>query len=185
MSKPLIIFVALTILIIGVLVFVKSSQPAESLIGVKRESQGQQHVQQGQPHEVYTSQPASSGPHYSDASAPIAWGIYSEEVQPEVYLHNIEHGGVVIAYNPEKLSAEDLQKLKDFLIPADQSASFKPARFILMPSTAISQTLGLAAWEYTLDLETFDKASITTFYNQHANNAPESGAAPTNKPVDQ
>lgn len=185
MSKSLIIFIVVALLVLAGLLLTKSTQPTEALIGVKHESIGQKHVRQAEQHEPYNSQPASSGPHYSDASAPIAWGIYAEEIQPEVYLHNLEHGGVVIAYNPDKLKDDALQSLKDYLIPTDELAAFKPARFILMPTKNISQTLGLAAWQYTLDLDTVDKTAIKTFYNQHVNNAPESGAAPTNEPAEQ
>jgi hypothetical protein len=55
---------------------------------------GQQHVQQGTPI-PYEDSPPTSGPHWPIVAK---WGVYSEEVAAEVFVHNLEHGGVVILY---------------------------------------------------------------------------------------
>ena len=50
----------------------------------------------------YSSLPATSGPHW-DPSGIANWGVYTTP-QPETQLiHNLEHGGIVIWYDPEAL----------------------------------------------------------------------------------
>ena len=60
---------------------------------------GNLHMPRGDEHPPYNSVPGTSGWHYSDSGAPIAWGIYNEFIPDEVLVHNLEHGGVGIHYN--------------------------------------------------------------------------------------
>ena len=45
-------------------------------------NQGQEHVNPGQPHAAYNSNPPTSGPHYPD---PLRWGVY-DTPQPDEAL---------------------------------------------------------------------------------------------------
>ena len=59
-------------------------------------SEGQLHVPDGQGVE-YKANPPASGPHW-----PIwhGWGVFPDEIIPrERWVHNLEHGGVVFAWN--------------------------------------------------------------------------------------
>jgi len=48
----------------------------------------------------YLTDPPTSGPHYSvRGEAPLPWGFYARQYPPEDWVHNLEHGGVVILYN--------------------------------------------------------------------------------------
>lgn len=185
MSKLFIsIISAVLIIFISTIALSKISQPQEALVGTQQPDQGQKHVQQNQKHDDYNSSPASSGPHYADASAPTNWGIYEKEVPAEIYLHNEEHGGVVITYKPELLTTEDLSKLRTLLVPKSKDAAFQPSRFILTPSANNTRAIQIASWRWTLSLDKYDEQSIVKFYKQHVNKSPEAGAAPTNIPID-
>jgi hypothetical protein len=59
------------------------------------------HVGLGQEHKPYNSTPPTSGPHYPQPIAPIDPGFYSTPQVPEKVLHNLEHGNIVIWYNPD------------------------------------------------------------------------------------
>lgn len=50
----------------------------------------------GDPHRPYNSSPPSSGPHLGSL---IPWQEYDEVIPPEVYVHNLEDGGVALTYN--------------------------------------------------------------------------------------
>ena len=59
------------------------------------------HIEFGADHEPYNSSPPTSGPHYPQPVAPIDPGFYSIAQTPEKVVHNLEHGNIVIWYNPD------------------------------------------------------------------------------------
>jgi hypothetical protein len=185
MSKFAIIATTIIIVFVGALVVIKLNQPQETPLGTKHPDQGQQHVTQGQSHIAYNSDLPSSGPHYADASAPIDWGIYTEPVKPEVFLHNMEHGGVVITYSPSLLPKDQVRQLQTLFAPPYDNKTFKPARFLLFPSPTNSKAIQLASWNWTFNLDSYDASLITKFYLQHGGKAPEFSAGPKNTPINQ
>ena len=62
------------------------------------EDQGRDHIPDGEPHAPYSSSPPTSGPHYG---SPAAVSFYAEQMPPEQLIHNMEHGQIVIWYNPD------------------------------------------------------------------------------------
>ena len=44
----------------------------------------------------YQHNPPASGPHWP---SPAAWGVHSEVLPREWWVHNLEHGGIVLLYN--------------------------------------------------------------------------------------
>lgn len=180
--------IAILLIIIGFGVFIISSQsskPTESLIGIKHDDQGTTHISQGKQYDNYNSDLASSGPHYADASSPVAWGVYGQELPPEVYLHNEEHGGIIVAYNPTLLPESDILKLKQLVLAPYSNPNFSPKKIIVMPKENSTTTLKLASWRYTMDLNKYDEATIIKFFTQHAGKAPEPLSGPTGIPTDQ
>lgn len=61
-------------------------------------SLGNQHIATlAEPHAPYNSRPPSSGPHLGNLAA---WGTDAEEpLPPELFIHNLEDGGIVLAYD--------------------------------------------------------------------------------------
>lgn len=60
---------------------------------------GNLHLQDpSEPHTPYNSQPPSSGPHWGGLAQ---WGESEEPVPAEVFVHNLEDGGIVLAYDCE------------------------------------------------------------------------------------
>ena len=65
--------------------------------GVEFASLGNNHLQTiDEPHIPYNSTPASSGPHFG---ALASWGVHEDPVPEELFVHNLEDGGVVVAYS--------------------------------------------------------------------------------------
>lgn len=184
MSKFAIIITSVVVLLVGAVVIVKMTQPQKTRLGTVHVSQGEKHIQRDEKHEPYNSDPASSGPHYADAGAPIDWGIYTQEIPEEVFLHNEEHGGVIITYKPD-LPADQLKSLRSLFASPYKDPKFQPARFILMPRAKNTQAIELASWTRTLGLDTYDENTIKQYYLDNANRGPESGAKPTNVPINQ
>lgn len=170
-----------TVFIILFVVFT-SKNPAPQQLGVKHASQGETHISRGESHPPYNSSPASSGWHYSDSGAPIPWGAYTQEVPEEVFLHNAEHGGVIITYKPD-LPKDQITKLQKLFTSPYSDPSFKPNKAIVTPRSKNTKPIELAAWTWTFSLDRYDEAKLKSFYLQHVGQAPESMAGPSNTPT--
>jgi hypothetical protein len=92
---------------------------------------------------TYVSIPPASGPHRPFWAA---WGEYSY-LPPQVYVHNLEHGGVVIAYDP-CLAAADVDKLRVAIAQAKAKAAVQPLRYLLTPAPGMKQPVMAAAWRW-------------------------------------
>lgn len=178
------IIATLVIGFVGYVGLTQKSKPKEAIIGVQHKEQGKNHIPRGQQHEPYNSDPASSGPHYADQGAPTPWGVYTQEVPEEVFLHNQEHGGVIITYRPD-LPADQLKQLQALFAPPYSDKTFSPTKAIVTPRSKNTKPIQLAAWTYTLDLDQYDEAKIKQFYLQRVGKAPEPGAGPNNTPINQ
>lgn len=186
MSK--IFWISITVLIVAIATIItvnRVSKSQEEILGTRHESQGEKHIAMNEQHVAYNSDLPSSGPHYADASAPTEWGVYIEEIADEVFIHNEEHGGVIIAYNPDILSDTDLVKLRALFTQPFSNKDFSPKKFVLMPRSKNTSAIQLASWTYTLNLKNYDEAMIIKFFDQHAGEAPEGLAGPKNEPINQ
>src|SRR3979411_785809 len=62
----------------------------------------------------YNTVPPTSGQHWNQAGlAPASWGIKDTTLANEVTTHNLEHGGIVIAYN--NLTPTETDQLKSIV----------------------------------------------------------------------
>ncbi len=181
----IIIIVVLVLGVGGYVIQHQNSKPKEAIIGDSHPNQGQQHIPAGQKHEAYNSDPPSSGPHRADSAAPAQWGVYTQEVPEEVFVHNEEHGGVVITYNPTLLPADQLKKLQSLFAPPYSNKAFIPTKAIVTPRSKDSHAIEIAAWTYTLNLDMYDEATLMKFYLQHEGKSPEAAAGPNNTPINQ
>ncbi|AFY73579.1 Protein of unknown function (DUF3105) [Synechococcus sp. PCC 7502] len=127
---------------------------------------GQKHIPEGE-RVTYNSNPPTSGSHYQ---IPAAWGIYSSNPPvDERLVHNLEHGGIIISYNPDLIKTEDLEKVK---AQARELRAVNP-RLIVVPRTSIDTAIALTAWGYLQKLQGYDSQAIKTFYDAHIARSPE------------
>ena len=149
--------------------------------GVRIVDQGRAHISPADTHAEYNSHPATSGWHYSGSGIPLAsgnslpapapWGIYDEEMQDEILLHNLEHGGVRIHYNCPEGCPELVKQLAD--------SARLGRKVILSPYSNMDTLIALAAWNYLDAFDEYDEQRIREFIAAHesSTNAPE-GTAP-------
>src|SRR5205807_6425780 len=126
---------------------------------------------------TYKFYPPTSGPHYSVAgSAPVPWGTVDTLVEGQ-FVHNLEHGGIVILYNCP--SGNDCTTLKNQLqnyvqnlAPAEPQ--FAEVKLVMTPYTrGMQKKIALVAWDYIEFLDSYDQAEITRFYENHVDKGPE------------
>ncbi|HSJ27724.1 MAG TPA: DUF3105 domain-containing protein [Acidimicrobiia bacterium] len=82
------------VVVLGIGALLAFDQPPP---GVEFPSQGNFHLASiDQSHEPYNSSPPSSGPHVGFLAN---WGVHEDPVPEQLFVHNLEDGGVVITYD--------------------------------------------------------------------------------------
>jgi hypothetical protein len=146
------------------------------VLGTAVPDEGRNHVDPSTP-PTYKFYPPASGPHYSvQGSAPVPWQTIAS-LQEGQYIHNLEHGGIVILYNCP--SGADCTSLKNSLENyvknlAPVEPTYHEVKVVLSPySQGMQKKVALVAWDYIEFLDSYDQSAITQFYENHANQAPE------------
>ena len=136
--------------------------------GYVQPDMGQGHVPVGTKI-TYTYCPPASGRHYAQPAAPIPARVYGPDdtIIPQQYVHNLEHGGLVILYKGAAVDEAALQALFD-AIPASPVCNFPPGG--QSPGPLIARFEDMAwpfvalVWGRVLPLETLDQQAILDFY---------------------
>lgn len=126
---------------------------------------GVQHLAPGAPAPEYNSDPPTSGPH---AQSPAPCGIYRQPVDDTAQLHSMEHGAVVVQYDPE-LPQEQVELIEGI----DWSPA---AEIIVAPRPDNPAAVALTAWTRRLLLNEVDTAVIEAFQREFGNQSPEATA---------
>lgn len=127
--------------------------------------EGRQHVDPSTM-PVYNTDPPTSGPHYPDPTLP---GFYAEAQRPGYLVHALEHGNIVIYYDPAVLPAADRERLRAL-------ASKYPDPFggvVVTPRADSEHPIILTAWRVLLRLPGYDQAQIDDFLGLFRGRGPE------------
>lgn len=130
------------------------------------------HVPDGQPI-YYRKNPPTGGPHYGSTFP--TYGVVEEPVAPGHWVHNLEHGAVVLLYRCDDACPELVQELHDLygtLAPNRNSATGRP-RLLAVPYRELPARFAMVAWGESVLLDQFDAEAITDFYDQHVDRGPE------------
>ncbi len=125
-----------------------------------------QHVEGGV---QYSTNPPTSGDH---SGSTATWGIYnSTPPSDERLVHNLEHGGVIISYNPAKVDEATVEKLKELT----RDIRRERVCLILTPRESIQddKPIALTAWGAMALLDNYDEAAIRAFWRDHVARGPE------------
>ncbi|MEA2645898.1 MAG: hypothetical protein QOE92_981 [Chloroflexota bacterium] len=141
--------------------------------------EGHDHVPDGSPIQ-YQHQPPSSGNHYSSAGAPRPWGPYKDEVPPGAFVHNLEHGGIVVAYRCSGAECDDMykqvqdvfSKLTPHPAPTTNPTT-NEVKFISTPYQQMEPKVALLAWDTEQDLSSIDFGLINDFYEKYRDHGRE------------
>jgi hypothetical protein len=146
-------------------------------IGARQPDAGGTHIPDGQQGTGYTSVPATSGQHWNTATSPGAWGVYPTAQPQERMIHNLEHGGIVIWYQPAQLAPADLTALTQFV---QQQITTERFKMVLVPWSGadFGHPIAVTAWNWLLYLDTADLDAIRTFTDAHYGKAPEPFGGP-------
>ena len=126
----------------------------------------------------YSSLPATSGPHWG---SPNNWGVYTEPQSESQLIHNLEHGGIVVWYDPDLVDQAAVTELANYVntqVAAGISGRYK---FILSPWSGerdLETPVAVTAWRQLLELDGVDTGAITDFAREHYGQSPEPNGGP-------
>jgi hypothetical protein len=156
--------------IVLIVVLVVGRGPSAS-VGERQVSDGQGHVPACTAGN-YSSTPPTSGCHLD---TPANWGVYTVAQDPTQLIHNLEHGGIVIWYQPDQTSEADINALAELVNGQLAEGTGGRFKFILSPweGEDFGHPIAVTAWEWLLYLDTADTDAIDAFREEHYGEAPE------------
>ena len=169
-SKPLIYIGVGTILLFIVLIYLGSQQNKKAsvpLAGEELPVETAVHVQRGSLPEV--QDPPTSGEHYGDGVA--GPGVHNEPVEDGLLVHSLEHGAVILSYDPEKLDEATIGQLKSTFTEKFQGKK------IMVPRSGMSVPIIMTSWGQILKLEQIDEAKMIEFMDTNNDHGPEKAPA--------
>jgi hypothetical protein len=170
------------VLVVGVVLIVLAlvvfSKPDPG-VGVAQPDKGGTHVSDGtdvraSDPTAYGSLPATSGPHWAD---PDSWGVYTSPQPESQVIHNLEHGGIVVWYQPAQLDSAALTQLTQWANQQLRGAQFK---VILSPwaGADFGHPIAATAWNYLLYQDALDLGQLSSFVQAHYQRSPEPNGGP-------
>ena len=163
--------VVAAVILIGSAAFLisRAMQADTSLPGVPVADEGRNHIPDTQQPQ-YVHYPPASGPHYD---APAEWAVYDQPLPEGRWVHNLEHGGIVILYKCSTACPELVKQLEDFYASAPQSARWKEVKLVVTPYDKMEHQLAIVAWDWIDEMDTFDRDRLSKFYKAHLDRGPE------------
>lgn len=172
MKKQIVIIIIAAAAVIGLgIILFKQDSKVSSLkvtenanapqIGESFANLGREHIDIGESHIPYNSNPPTSGPHYLQ---PAEWGVYQNELPDEQLVHNLEHGGIWISY--KDIDPDTLSKLEAI-------GKANRGSVIVTPRLANDSKITLASWTRLTKLDSYDETRILDFIKANKNKSPE------------
>lgn len=148
-----------------------SSPVRSSLPGVERVvCTSQAHAKEGEAI-AYQTDPPYSGTHWPTWVNP---GFYTEAQPPEKLVHSLEHGLVVIYYDPARTDEAVLEELR--ALTRQHRGSWDGV--VAVPRSDPKHAIILTAWEHGLRLERYAKEQVEAFVDLFRGRGPENPVRP-------
>lgn len=125
----------------------------------------------------YNHNPPTSGCHYNlgYGTAPIQTGAYDQVIQPEYWVHNLEHGYVAILYNCPDGCPQQFAELRAWYrtLPPDPTGVVPYAKVIILPYPSMSVPFAALSWDWYDPIPVFSMSEVKRFFANHIGHAPE------------
>jgi hypothetical protein len=148
----------------------------EPHLGVEASNEGGvgRHVAQGRELSP-RNRPPSSGIHYGGTSR---YSVSATPIPPGNWIHNLEHGGVVILYrcDGEQACAEAASRVRTEVGNVARAGAFGQVKIVGSPYQDMETPFTAVAWGRTLPLDEFDPEQLLAFYDRYVDRGPEQAA---------
>lgn len=126
----------------------------------------------------YDHDPPTSGCHYNIANAaPVNPGVYGQEIPAEYWVHNLEHGYVVVLYNCPQGCPNEVQQLIAWRksLPPDPAGQgvIKYAKVVVLPWHTMKVKFAAVSWDWYQGWDSLDLKAVQAFYDNHVGHSPE------------
>ncbi|MFO0762450.1 MAG: DUF3105 domain-containing protein [Byssovorax sp.] len=123
----------------------------------------------------YSTNPPSGGNHW-----PI-WAAFAKSDLPvprEMYVHDMEHGGLILLHNADPADKDAVVAALDkafdgFTEPFCEKQGGVPARLVVTPDAQIKTPIAIAGWGATYTATCIDEASINDFISNNIGHGTE------------
>ena len=123
----------------------------------------------------YNSVPATSGLHSSQTAI---WNFYDQPVPEIHYVHNMEHGGVVVQYGSEVQPAA-VNQIRDWYAKDPRGLIVAPlAEDMEKEDPTLANRIVLTSWTHMMRCPAFDEEAFDTFSEDYRSDAPEAELFP-------
>jgi len=130
-------------------------------------SEGTRHVARGTRVD-YEQMPPLSGPHYGVTAEA---GFYEETPALGAIVHSLEHGAVVIYYDPDTLSETAEADLRAYA--NEHTGTWKSVIVAPNPSDDPAASYVLTAWRHRLRMDSYDEPTVRAFLAEYLGRGPE------------
>jgi len=93
-------------------------------------------------------------------------------VPPEIWVHNLEHGGIVILYHCDTPCPELVRQLQDVYATFPKS-KYGHVKLLIAPDKRLTTRLATLAWNWMDQTDTFDRKRLLRFYRAYMDRGPE------------
>jgi hypothetical protein len=94
---------------------------------------------------------------------------------PGYWVHNLEHGAVVLLYRCPDGCPDLVAQLRELYasLPAGRNTPGGEPRLLALPYVDMNHRIAVIAWGEILELEQLDRGRILEFYDTHIDRGPE------------
>ena len=159
-------------ILVGVVLGVRALGQGPEINGpdrVRIADEGREHVPEAS-NPNYAANPPASGDHYPVWSR---YGVFREPVDPGYWVHNLEHGAIVLLYSCVNNCDSVVAEIEQVYASLPDGA-FGEIKFVATPYAGETEsTFILISWTWQELFDIFDAARIETFYRDFVDRGPE------------
>lgn len=147
----------------GIFLISNTGSSTSALAGKNVPISGRQHFPDGTKI-TYDTNPPAEGNHYPE---PQPAGVYTTPPPDGNLVHSLEHGAVILWYNPKMLSKDQVKQLTALF------NSISLPKTIMTPRDSMDVPVAITSWGQILKLKTIDEKQIRNFFETNYDRGPE------------
>jgi hypothetical protein len=149
-----------------------TTDASASVVGHSVPTEPPNHVPQDAPLN-YNTRPPTSGMHYPTWIQ--TYGMFDPAPPTGNWVHNLEHGAVVILYNCPDGCPDVVQQLSDLYpkLPRGRNAQGGRPRVLILPYTDMDTKIAAVSWGWLLQQDQLNPDELIDFVEQHVDRGPE------------
>lgn len=112
--------------------------------------------------QTYDGYPPAGGPH---SGCWGSWGVHTTPLPPERFVHNLEHGGIVLTYHCPEGCPKELRWMQEFALTSEL--------VLVTEYPDLSTRFGISAWNARAYSDCLSPDFVRDFYARRVDRAPE------------